>query len=85
MNNKFELANVVSIQKHFFRIFLLFVGKESKMQISPLVVREFDYENSSRVEEEKEGQRKWFWQHDDNEVCHVCVNTAIWKKKKIGF
>ena len=47
MNNKLELANIVSIQKHFFRIFLLFAGKESKMQISPLVVREFDYENSS--------------------------------------
>ena len=58
MNNKLELANIVSIQKHFFRIFLLFAGKESKMQISPLVVREFDYENSSWAEEEEEGERK---------------------------
>ena len=84
MNNKLELANIVSIQKHFFRIFLLFAGKESKMQISPLVVREFDYENSSRAEEGDEGQRKKFWQNN-NEVCHVCLKTAIRKMKTIAF
>ena len=84
MVNKLELANIVSIQKHFFRIFLLFAGKESKMQISPLVVREFDYENSSQAEEGEEGQRKKFWQHE-NEMCHVCLKTAIRKMKTIAF